>query len=68
MPGWLGAVAQWNPISATATATRQLFGNPTGVTSGWMAEWALVMAFLWPLLLSAVFLPLSARAYRRLRR
>ena len=68
MPGWLGAVAQWNPISATATATRQLFGNPTGVTSGWMTEWALAMAILWPLALTLVFLPLSARAYRRLRR
>ncbi|GGE91909.1 ABC transporter permease [Mycetocola zhadangensis] len=68
MPGWLGAIAQWNPISATATATRQLFGNPTGVTSGWMTEWAVPMALLWPLVLTLVFLPLSARAYRHLRR
>ena len=28
MPGWLGAVAEWNPVSATASATRELFGNP----------------------------------------
>ena len=28
MPGRLGAVAEWNPISATLTATRGLFGNP----------------------------------------
>lgn len=28
MPGWLAAVAQWNPLSATVTATRDLFGNP----------------------------------------
>ena len=68
MPGWLGAVAAWNPISATATATRQLFGNPTGLTSGWMADSALVLAVAWPLVLTLVFLPLSARAYRRLRR
>lgn len=68
MPGWLGAVAAWNPISATATATRQLFGNPTGVTSGWMADSALLLAVAWPLVITLVFLPLSARAYRRLRR
>ena len=28
MPGWLGAIASWNPLSATASATRELFGNP----------------------------------------
>src|SRR5690606_1449032 len=38
MPGWLGVIAEWNPVSATATAARQLFGNPTGVTSGWLAD------------------------------
>ena len=68
MPGWLGAVAEWNPISATATATRQLFGNPTGITSGWMADVALGMAVAWPLVITLVVLPLSANAYRRLRR
>ena len=67
MPGWLGVVASWNPLSATATAARQLFGNPTGVTSGPLAEWAVLLAAAWPLLITAVFLPLSARAYRKLR-
>ncbi|MET0235733.1 MAG: ABC transporter permease, partial [Kibdelosporangium sp.] len=28
MPGWLGAVADWNPMSSTVTAARELFGNP----------------------------------------
>ncbi|GAB3541972.1 ABC transporter permease [Arthrobacter tecti] len=67
MPGWLGAAAQWNPISATATAARELFGNPTGATGGWLADHALTMALLWPLAITAIFLPLSARAYRKLR-
>ena len=67
MPGWLGAVAAWNPLSATATATRELFGNPTGITEGPLADGALWLAVGWPVLLTAVFLPLSARAYRRLR-
>jgi ABC-type polysaccharide/polyol phosphate export permease len=68
MPGWLGAVASWNPLSATASATRQLFGNPTGITEGPLADGAVWLAIAWPLLITAVFLPLSARAYRKLRR
>lgn len=68
MPGWLGAIAEWNPVSATATASRELFGNPTGVTGGWLAEHAVLAASVWPLAITAVFLPLAAIAYRRLRR
>ena len=44
MPGWLGVIAEWNPVSATATAARELFGNPTGATSGWLAEHAVLAA------------------------
>jgi ABC-2 type transport system permease protein len=67
MPGWLGTVAAWNPLSATATAARDLFGNPTGITTGPLADGAVWLAVGWPLLITAVFLPLSARAYRKLR-
>ncbi|HET8779537.1 MAG TPA: ABC transporter permease, partial [Agromyces sp.] len=68
MPGWLGVIAEWNPVSATATAARELFGNPTGVTGGWFAENAVLAASVWPLVITLVFLPLAAAAYRRLRR
>lgn len=68
MPGWLGALAQWNPVSATAAAARELFGNPTGVTEGVLAEHAVLLALAWPAVLTAVFLPLTARAYRNLSR
>ena len=68
MPGWLGAIAAWNPLSATASATRQLFGNPTGITGGPLLDGAVWLALGWPLVLLAVFVPLSARAYRKLRR
>lgn len=68
MPAWLGTIAAWNPISATATATRELFGNPTGVTSGILADDAVLAAMAWPALLVAIFLPLSTRAYRNLRK
>jgi ABC-type multidrug transport system permease subunit len=68
MPGWLGAIASWNPLSATVTATRQLFANPAGTDHSWVARHAVVMAIGWPLVITAVFLPLSIRAYRRLDR
>jgi ABC-2 type transport system permease protein len=67
MPAWLGAIAAWNPLSATATAARELFGNPTGMTGGVLADHAVWLALGWPLVISAIFIPLSARAYRRLR-
>jgi ABC-type polysaccharide/polyol phosphate export permease len=66
MPAWLGAVAAWNPLSATATAVRDLFGNPTGLTQGPLVDHAVLLAVGWPVLISLIFLPLSARAYRRL--
>ena len=65
MPGWLGAIAAWNPISITASATRQLFGNPGYGGSTWLAEHAIGMAMLVPLFLTAIFMPLAAWAYRR---
>lgn len=67
MPGWLGAIADWNPMSATVTACRDLFGDP--VTGGsWAAQHSLPLAVAWPLVIAAVFVPLSVRRYRALGR
>lgn len=68
MPGWLGAVAEWNPMSATAAACRELFGNPAWGEPSWAADNALVIAVGWPLALVAIFAPLSVRRYQRLSR
>jgi ABC-2 type transport system permease protein len=68
MPDWLGTIAQWNPMSSTATAARDLFGNPGATAGSWIGEHALAGAVIWPLLLVAVFLPLSARKFRNLSR
>ncbi|WP_225853640.1 ABC transporter permease [Micromonospora sp. AMSO31t] len=68
MPGWLAAVAAWNPLSATVAATRDLFGNPGWGAGSWPAEHAVALAVAWPLLLVAVFLPLSVRRWQRLGR
>ena len=68
MPSWLGAIAQWNPLSATTSAIRQLFLNPGWQAGSWISEHAVLMALVWPMLLVAIFLPLSVRTYRRLNR
>jgi ABC-2 type transport system permease protein len=62
MPGWLGTAVEWNPMSHTATAVRDLFGVP-GTESGHV-WWAVV----WPLALLAVFFPLAVRRFARLSR
>lgn len=68
MPGWLGAVAEWNPLSATASATRELFGNPGWGGVSWADQHALALAVVWPLLILAVFLPLAVHRWQRLSR
>ena len=68
MPAWLAAMAQWNPLSSTVSAARQLFGDPIGAHSSWITDHAVLIAAAWPLLLIAVFFPLSLHRYRRLSR
>nr|WP_200873447.1 ABC transporter permease [Actinokineospora spheciospongiae] len=66
MPGWLGAIAEWNPLSSTVTATRVLFGNPGWGGDSWVVANASLMAVVWPLVILAVFLPLAVRRYASL--
>ena len=66
MPTWLGTLVEWNPMSATATATRELFGNPTTTSDNWAATHAELLAIAWPLALTAVFLPLAIKRFRNL--
>ncbi|NUP39850.1 MAG: ABC transporter permease [Streptomyces sp.] len=66
MPDWLGAIALWNPVSSTANAIRDLFGNPVPGGGGWVEQHATLMAVVWPVVLTAVFLPLAVRRFQRL--
>ncbi|GLZ77015.1 transport permease protein [Actinorhabdospora filicis] len=59
LPAWLGVLAEWNPLSATVSACRELFGNPG-------ADGKVLPAVLWPLLIIGVFAPLSVRRFTRL--
>ncbi|WFB08879.1 ABC transporter permease [Streptomyces sp. LX-29] len=66
MPDWLGAIALWNPVSSTANAIRDLFGNPLPGGDSWVEQHALLMSVVWPLALTVVFLPLAVRRFQRL--
>ncbi len=68
MPAVVAVVAEWNPLSATAAAARELFGDPGWGGGSWVTEHAVVAAALWPLLILAVFAPLSVRRYREMSR
>ena len=64
MPEWLRPVADWNPFSATVAACRVLWGNPVGAPSqAWPMQHPVLAAVVWPLLILAVFVPLSIRKY-----
>ncbi|WP_018686707.1 ABC transporter permease [Actinokineospora enzanensis] len=66
MPTWLGTVADWNPLSSTVVATRQLFGNPGWTADNWIVRHADLMAVCWPVLITAVFMPLAIGKFRAL--
>lgn len=66
MPGWLGAIAAWNPVSSTATAIRDLFESPSVASGFWIEDHAVAGAVIWPAIITAIFLPLAVRRFQRL--
>src|SRR5579875_1748498 len=67
MPGWLQAVANWNPMSALAAADRHLFGNPdpAAAIQAWPMQHPELAVAGWSVLMVAVFAPLAVHLYRR---
>ncbi|MEW2546250.1 ABC transporter permease [Streptomyces sp. NPDC047002] len=72
MPGPLRTVAEWNPVSATATAIRGLFGNPpppgTDPGHAWPVVHALPYAVACAAAITALFMGLAAARFRRVTR
>lgn len=68
MPRAVQVFSEWNPVSATVDATRELFGNPGAGGDSWIAQNALLMAVVWPLLIILIFAPLAIRRYQSLSR
>lgn len=69
MPGPLRAFAEWNPITVTADALRELYGNPLRVTGpppdSWPSQHAVLYSIVASLVIMAVFIPLAVAKYRR---
>ena len=67
MPGWLQPIAEWNPMSALAAASRHLFGNPNPAASvqAWPMQHPELAVLGWSAVLLAVFAPLAVHLYRR---
>jgi ABC transporter DrrB family efflux protein len=67
MPGWLQPIAEWNPMSSLAAASRQLFGNPNPATAvhAWPAQHPELAVICWSIGLILVFAPLAVRLYRK---
>ena len=67
MPGWLQAIATWNPVSAVVAGTRVLWGNPnpSGTVQAWPMQHPVAAAVLWSVLILAVAAPLAAHFFNR---
>lgn len=69
LPGPLRAIAEWNPVTAVASACRQLFANQAPpnfpAATGWVADHAVGYAVGSSLVILAVCIPASLVLYRR---
>ena len=67
MPSWLATIANWNPVSAVASACRTLFGNPnpSSVIHAWPMQHPVAAAVGWSVLILLVCVPLAGRLYQR---
>lgn len=68
MPGWLQAIAEWNPISSLVQAVRELWGNdPDGVpaSAALPLHHPILATIIWTVLITAVMAPLAVRAFRK---
>jgi ABC transporter DrrB family efflux protein len=67
MPGWLQAIANWNPVSAVVAGARELWGNPNPSSSihAWPMQHPIAAALIWSVLILVVAAPLAAHFFTR---
>jgi ABC-2 type transport system permease protein len=69
LPDGLRQIAEINPLTSLATATRELFGSPTGpLPDVFPLQHPVLASPGWAIVLMAVFIPLSVRRYKRMGR
>jgi ABC transporter DrrB family efflux protein len=66
MPVVLRTIADWNPLSATVAACRELFGNPGAAYTGsaWPLHHPITASIGFSLVLLVIFAPLAVYRYR----
>lgn len=67
-PAVLEKFVEWNPVSTLTQSVRELFGNvpdqaPT--SDAWSLQNPVIYTLIWVVIILAVFVPLSVRAYQR---
>lgn len=67
MPGWLQAIAIWNPVSAVVAGARVLWAdpNPSSGVHAWSMQHPVETALLWSAAILVVAAPLAAYFFRR---
>ncbi len=67
MPGWLQAVANWNPVSAVTAGARHLWGNPnpSATINAWPMQHPVEAALIWSVLILALAAPLASWFFKR---
>jgi ABC transporter DrrB family efflux protein len=67
LPEVLQPIAEWNPVSTLAAATRELWGNPNPFVSAdsFPARHPAEVTLAWIVVIVAVFAPLGVARYRR---
>jgi ABC transporter DrrB family efflux protein len=68
LPRPLQVFAEWNPVSSTTKAARELFGNSAGVTvqsHAWPLEHPVLYTLIAGAVVLSVFVPLAVREYER---
>jgi ABC-2 type transport system permease protein len=67
MPGWMQAIADWNPVSAVVAGTRVLWGNPnpSGRIEVWPMQHPVLASLIWSVVIVAVAAPLAGYFFKR---
>ncbi len=67
MPGWMQAIADWNPVSAVVAGARVLWDNPnpSGRIQAWPMQHPIEASLIWSVVILAVAAPLAAHFFKK---
>ena len=67
MPGWLQAIAEWNPVSAVTAGARVLWDNPnpSGRIHAWPMQHPIEASLIWTVVILAIACPLATHFFKR---